>query len=265
MGIRFYCPNGHKLHVKEFQAGRRGVCPYCGVSVDIPLTSTRESSKGKSTHKHSEDEESINLNAIAPDAAPDAVNAASFTSARQDREIELSAPREQPIVAPEPTYQTKPKTDPFAEAPNALWYVRPSTGGQYGPATAEIMKSWLDEGRINESSFVWREGWEDWKNAADVFEQITPNKIDLHLSGVINKQKLKTESSSRTKQSAPAQSVQNPTPSDENAFRGQNSPAASNSVPAIPARYSFWKDYKLLAVIGEGLIIIGLIIALVLK
>ncbi len=45
MGIRFYCPNGHKLHVKSFLAGKRGICPHCGVTVDIPLTSTRPSSK----------------------------------------------------------------------------------------------------------------------------------------------------------------------------------------------------------------------------
>ena len=73
MGIRFYCPNGHKLHVKEFQAGRRGVCPYCGVDVDIPMTNTRESTKGKSTHKRSEEDDAVNLNAISPDVAPDAV------------------------------------------------------------------------------------------------------------------------------------------------------------------------------------------------
>jgi hypothetical protein len=36
MGIRFICPNGHKLHVKSFLAGRRGVCPKCGASVLIP-------------------------------------------------------------------------------------------------------------------------------------------------------------------------------------------------------------------------------------
>ena len=45
MGIRFYCPNGHKLHVKSFLAGKRGICPHCGVTVDIPFTSTRPSSK----------------------------------------------------------------------------------------------------------------------------------------------------------------------------------------------------------------------------
>ncbi len=45
MGIRFYCPNGHKLNVKAFQAGRRGICPYCGTKFLIPSQSTRKSSK----------------------------------------------------------------------------------------------------------------------------------------------------------------------------------------------------------------------------
>lgn len=36
MGIRFKCPNGHALHVKSFLAGKRGVCPKCGTSVQIP-------------------------------------------------------------------------------------------------------------------------------------------------------------------------------------------------------------------------------------
>jgi hypothetical protein len=45
MGIRFYCPKGHKLNVKRFQAGRTGVCPRCGATMHIPLESTRRSSK----------------------------------------------------------------------------------------------------------------------------------------------------------------------------------------------------------------------------
>ena len=39
MGIRFYCPNGHKLNVKSFQAGRRGICPHCDVRFRIPQES----------------------------------------------------------------------------------------------------------------------------------------------------------------------------------------------------------------------------------
>jgi hypothetical protein len=36
MGIRFSCPNGHKLNVKETLAGRRGICPACGAKFVIP-------------------------------------------------------------------------------------------------------------------------------------------------------------------------------------------------------------------------------------
>jgi hypothetical protein len=39
MGIRFTCPNGHKLNVKEHLAGKRGVCPNCGAKFLIPATS----------------------------------------------------------------------------------------------------------------------------------------------------------------------------------------------------------------------------------
>jgi hypothetical protein len=36
MGIRFSCPNGHKLNVKTFLAGKRGVCPQCGAKFVVP-------------------------------------------------------------------------------------------------------------------------------------------------------------------------------------------------------------------------------------
>ncbi|NLE39953.1 MAG: hypothetical protein GX621_18200, partial [Pirellulaceae bacterium] len=36
MGIRVQCPNGHKLNIKATQAGKRGVCPRCGIKFDIP-------------------------------------------------------------------------------------------------------------------------------------------------------------------------------------------------------------------------------------
>jgi hypothetical protein len=36
MGIRFLCPNGHKLNVKAELAGKRGSCPECGAKLMIP-------------------------------------------------------------------------------------------------------------------------------------------------------------------------------------------------------------------------------------
>ena len=54
---------------------------------------------------------------------------------------------------------------------DVIWYVRPPSGGQYGPATSGVMKTWLGEGRITPNSQVWREGWRDWKEAAVVFPE----------------------------------------------------------------------------------------------
>jgi hypothetical protein len=53
-----------------------------------------------------------------------------------------------------------------------VWYVRPATGGQFGPATGEIMRQWLREGRIGADSLVWREGWKDWQDASEIFPQL---------------------------------------------------------------------------------------------
>ncbi|HEX5472404.1 MAG TPA: hypothetical protein VFW73_10980 [Lacipirellulaceae bacterium] len=45
MGIRFSCPNGHKLNVKEFLAGKRGVCPQCGAKFVIPMQASATESE----------------------------------------------------------------------------------------------------------------------------------------------------------------------------------------------------------------------------
>lgn len=39
MGIRFLCPNGHKLNVKSFLAGKRGICPDCDAKFLVPMES----------------------------------------------------------------------------------------------------------------------------------------------------------------------------------------------------------------------------------
>jgi hypothetical protein len=62
--------------------------------------------------------------------------------------------------------------DAISEAPHAVWYVRPTSGGQYGPATGDIMRQWLDQGRLASDSLVWREGWPDWRLAGTIFPQL---------------------------------------------------------------------------------------------
>lgn len=213
MGIRFYCPNGCKVHVKSFQAGRRGICPHCGAGVDIPLTSTR----GTSKKKYLEDE----LAAAALAGSRAAPTVVSAVDAEADDETELliqpldasqhhpahdAASLDSPPPLPSPTSspgeplpsgppplprnsqgtdsgaasgampgQSEPAppsvgtTVSFRDDPDAIWYVRPPMGGQYGPAGRDVMLTWLAEGRISPDALLWRDGWRDWRAATDVF------------------------------------------------------------------------------------------------
>lgn len=266
MGIRTTCPNGHKLNVKAFLAGLRGICPHCGASFTIPTESTRPSSKARNGDSREsqaqtadlatdvEAEIEISTGVPEPRAAashpvsPGPVkrppplpagdtgdtyplrstpaeaasrSATNHSAARPSSEFlsrtsplsaasssardvsgaspaervpsravssspaagfGFSSPDSNPATAPEPPAVISPapqKPDPLAEAPNAVWYVRPASGGQFGPATNEIMRAWLKEGRIGPDSLVWREGWRDWKEASDTFPQFSTDSGNL--------------------------------------------------------------------------------------
>ncbi len=143
MGIRFYCPNGHKLNVKVFQAGRKGICPRCGAGVEIPHESTRPSSKESKQPQRGE----------APPAA--------------------AATELQTAAVSTPPASATPPADPLQEAGDAAWYVRPSAGGQFGPAGSGVMRTWIDEGRVAADSLIWRAGWQDWQEASTVFQGLS--------------------------------------------------------------------------------------------
>ncbi len=222
MGIRFWCPNGHKLNVKAFQAGRRGICPYCGARFVIPAESTRRTGAGDripEPQEHSVHEGGVTSmppeavqyqpgDAAQPESAPQPqaapmpeAGAAPMDMQAAPSQVPLTpvegaapgAPQAAPsadfAAGPQPAYTAMPLSpsspaapsaapaaaaanDPLAEAPDAVWYVRPPTGGQFGPATADVMRNWIEEGRVSPDSLVWREGWRDWQEAGAVLPQL---------------------------------------------------------------------------------------------
>ena len=171
MGIRFLCPNGHKLNVKAFQAGRRGICPHCGTSVDIPLQSTRPTSKERSAQGGGWPASQTIASGDTPPALPG--------PASNGGEIAEVPPPLPPVGDPvsfvkdvvPPGEPLPDALDPLADGLEVVWYLRPPSGGQYGPATQQLMRTWLREGRVMPDSLVWREGWRDWEDAADVFPE----------------------------------------------------------------------------------------------
>lgn len=187
MGIKFNCPNGHKLNVKSFLAGRRGICPECDARFRIPMES---GGVAELVQKGDRGGEETQLTGAMQDEAADAMGgylgAASFgqdfgsplgtivnsspwtANTNADPMSPASGAR---TASPMGIYPTA-ASDPLSEDPQAVWYVRPRSGGQYGPAVAEILRDWIREGRVAGDSYVWREGWADWRSASSVFPQL---------------------------------------------------------------------------------------------
>jgi hypothetical protein len=182
MGIRFYCPNGHKLNVKDFQAGQKGICPHCGVKIQIPLVSTRPSSREEKSHRQGG---AMQMPTTMPcaTAAPQALPTGAATSpvavaspVTEAVQPPTSFPSASTTFGATPAPSSVPRggiADPLVEAGDAVWYVRPPSGGQFGPAGAAVMRTWLAEGRVSADALVWREGWRDWQQAGNVFSQLT--------------------------------------------------------------------------------------------
>jgi hypothetical protein len=180
MGIKFRCPNGHKLNVKSFLAGKRGVCPKCGTSVRIPQPSPEEAAEPADDGDDLLDE--ARFPAPGRASAVGLGNGVAATSTALPAAMPAMAAI--PIAAPA-------SGDPIAEAPAAVWYVRPPGGGQYGPARGDVMRRWLTEGRVSNDSIVWREDWSDWRAASDVFgalESAAPQPPSLPVSAPLPKE-----------------------------------------------------------------------------
>ncbi|MGD9724228.1 MAG: DUF4339 domain-containing protein [Pirellulales bacterium] len=152
MGIKFLCPNGHKLNVKGFLSGRRAICPKCGVSLVVPKLEDQSADGGELVSAALAESGEFSTSSVALAELP----------ARQ-------APASPGSAADAATSAT---ADPIGEAPSAVWYVRPATGGQFGPASGDVMRAWLKDGRVGASSLVWRAGWGEWRSAAAVFPQL---------------------------------------------------------------------------------------------
>lgn len=163
MGIKFRCQAcNKKLHVKAFLAGKKGVCPKCGGKIRIPELDAAQ------------------VGEVTPSTAP---------VPSEQPVLSKSAPQRSATPRPSVVQPASGKTtgrangrgaaatavDPIDEAPNAVWYVRPPTGGQFGPADATIMRRWLGEGRVSADALVWREGWSDWKSAGPLFPVLLPS------------------------------------------------------------------------------------------
>lgn len=196
MGIRFACHVCEKqLNIKQDLAGRRGICPACSSRFRIPFQDAEKSLPIEKTVADSQNVAMSAANSLESAGAqvrthPGPAHADSLHSdpAKQDeasRNADLPASTES---TPESTVKSTPATadrsvagavDLFGSEPSVTWYVRPPSGGQYGPASDELLKEWIKEGRVVSSSLLWRDGWAQWRDASDVLPSLSDQQPDI--------------------------------------------------------------------------------------
>ncbi len=155
MGIRFACHVCEKrLNIKRELAGRRGICPVCTARIRIPLADAEKSTPV----------EQKKLVASGVDTTPGDVAINRHLPATRGRTstADPSAIGDQ---------RQGDSIDSLTEDTLASWYVRPPSGGQYGPATTTVLKQWIDEGRVATTALLWREGWPQWREACEALPE----------------------------------------------------------------------------------------------
>jgi hypothetical protein len=204
MGIRFSCHHcGHPLNIKQDLAGKVGRCPTCQGQFRIPLADAANSSPINGTGLQSASVEPTQPIARAATSqapvvtTPRAVGHAAATAvSTKPAPSPLAKTQSTKTPVPQtPVPQSTPRnpasqrtTQPTAKAapdnrqpaPDATptaethWHVRPPSGGEYGPASDELIRTWISEYRITPSSQLKRADWKEWRVASEVFPDLLP-------------------------------------------------------------------------------------------
>jgi len=184
MGIRFSCHMCNQpLHVKDFQAGKRGRCPKCQGSFRVPAKDA---------------DFSLAVEESAALAMPAKLTPKPTTKARAKPAAASQAPAKvdlsktgQHAAAPQTatgktatgiSTDTKPLASPPANEPVAMpasllplldarWFVRPPGGNQYGPATTQMLLDWIAEKRVTADALLWRDGLDTWFSARELIPE----------------------------------------------------------------------------------------------
>lgn len=187
MGIRFSCHIcNYGLHVKDFQAGKRGRCPQCNGSFRIP--------KKDSPYSIAIDEWTSSTPSTAAPTSTETKRSRSSGSIDYDSNVAVADRTERPQKAKksDPTTTSQPNSNATSAKPtdssslppsllkagNANWFVRPPSGGQYGPASSWLLSEWILERRVTADSLLWYEGMAQWQLASLLVPEYFANEQD---------------------------------------------------------------------------------------
>jgi hypothetical protein len=142
MGIVAFCPQGHRVKVKDSLAGKKGVCPVCQARFRIPGERGSTLPTGR---------------VISLDAA---------WAATLPRAVILPLPTVPPTTSPQVRHARM-----LDERPDLAWCVATPGGSPSPPMTAREMRAWLETGLATGEELVWRSDWQEWAPMRLVFPE----------------------------------------------------------------------------------------------
>lgn len=187
MGIIAYCPHGHRTKVKDFLAGKRGVCPTCGVKFRIPEKSEEPLAGDIFDDPPPVDPPQPVVGVTAQESPqPTAEFLADLPTARQlfleperierlPRAVRLgeAMPAAESQLGVRPTDFVAPPAAAVpavvADRPDLLWSIAAPGGDPSDPITAEELLTWLESGGVRGDEYLWRSDWPEWRPLVDVF------------------------------------------------------------------------------------------------
>lgn len=190
MGIHFACHHcNHSLHVKDFQGGKRGRCPECKAPFRIPLKDASHSlalddspvnpdamltfstsSRTAKTSKKSSSVISVETDVPTKNRSEKSARPKKSTAANQ-KQSNVDPPLRAPIDNNLPALAEKEMPAALSVSLDAKWFVRPPSGGQFGPASPQLLMEWIAERRVTSDSFLWCEGMPQWQAAIDLIPE----------------------------------------------------------------------------------------------
>ncbi len=188
MGIRFVCHLcSFALHVKDFQAGKRGKCPNCNGSFRIPdkdasySSALVDSPENPAVAKIRDSFKKVNKTKTTKLAKKSSGSIAITleTSSATTSEVRIEPKVSIDSSAPTPSKAESKPIGPAMAMPavltnavDAKWFVRPPSGGQFGPAPSRMLMNWIAESRVTADSFLWRDGLAQWQLASELVPEL---------------------------------------------------------------------------------------------
>ncbi|MFM8892797.1 MAG: hypothetical protein ACKOTB_14480 [Planctomycetia bacterium] len=190
MGIVCHCPNGHRIKVTDRFAGKRGLCPTCGVTFRIGAASAAADESFASSGTADASDATLASLPLArfipvdtavletlPRALPYGSGMALTAAEAADlveEDAELISDGSGADGLESQPQAARPLPAVLLERADLTWCIAYPGGAPSEPCDAATMHDWLAGGQADGSELVWRADWPEWLPVRDVFPEFFP-------------------------------------------------------------------------------------------